>query len=282
MEKICAGIVLYNPEMERLKNSIRNVQEQIEEIILIDNGSDNIAEIRKLHFPNVVLIENGDNLGIATALNYICREASQRGYNWVLTLDQDTIVPDNLIREMDKYISNNDIAIICPAVYYEGWKSEPILKDTTEYVKACMTSASLTRLASWKEVGGFREDFFIDFVDNDYCQKLRINGYKILRINSCVITHSLGEVREIRVLGGIINRRFPIHRPWRYYYMIRNNIVFIREYKQYINVRKEWVKVGYIAITGWIHTNKKKETLRYILKGKRDAKAGKMGKMTDC
>ena len=39
MEYCCAGIVLYNPEPDRLKENIAAIDKQVETIILIDNNS---------------------------------------------------------------------------------------------------------------------------------------------------------------------------------------------------------------------------------------------------
>ena len=40
-----AGIVLYNPDVERLHENINGIINQVDALILIDNGSDNIKEI---------------------------------------------------------------------------------------------------------------------------------------------------------------------------------------------------------------------------------------------
>ena len=278
MERICAGIVLCNPDPERLAQSLASLRGQAERVYLCDNGSANIAEIRKLAGdPAATLLENGENLGIAAALNRLCREAADAGYTWIMTLDHDTVLPEDAIPKMAPYLGDAEAGILCPAVWYEGWKEQPQAKDGTERVSACMTSGSLTRLAAWEKAGGFREAFFIDFVDNDFCMQLRLNGYAVVRVNSVVMRHSLGEVRTVRIplLG---ERRWVTHKPWRVYYMIRNNLVFVKDYKAHLNVPKEKAKVAYIAWISWLHTKEKKETLRAIRQGMKDAKSGKLGK----
>ena len=42
---VCAGIVIYNPEIKRLQDVIYAICQQVEELILVDNGSTNISEI---------------------------------------------------------------------------------------------------------------------------------------------------------------------------------------------------------------------------------------------
>ena len=41
--KYIAGIVLYNPDLGRLKENIESICKQVDKVILIDNGSDNIC-----------------------------------------------------------------------------------------------------------------------------------------------------------------------------------------------------------------------------------------------
>lgn len=65
--KYIAGIVLYNPDLGRLKENIESICKQVDKVILIDNGSDNIREIEDLikEYLNCILLKNGENMGIA-------------------------------------------------------------------------------------------------------------------------------------------------------------------------------------------------------------------------
>ena len=152
------------------------VSSQVDRVLIVDNYSDNVKEIRSIvqSYSNTELIENSDNDGLAAALNQLCDMAMNEGYEWILTLDQDTLIPDGMIDVFSAYVNDDKNAIICPAVYYEGWGKTVRGKGITDVVKACMTSGSFTRLSAWKEVGAFREDFFIDFVDNEFCIRLSL------------------------------------------------------------------------------------------------------------
>lgn len=91
MSKIYAGIVSYNPELKRLKENISVIQNQISAVVVFDNGSDNIDEIRNLisELTNVEFIRSEKNLGIAGALNRLMQWGNDKGYDWMLSLDQD-------------------------------------------------------------------------------------------------------------------------------------------------------------------------------------------------
>jgi len=148
--------------------------------------------------------------------------------------------------------------------------------EQLEYVYACMTSASLTRLEAWKKTGGFREDYFIDFVDNEFCMKLSLNGYKVLRDNTCRMSHRLGETGVQKILG-LFPYRYARHSPKRVYYMARNNASFIREYKENLPVPKEKLKLIYVLWNEWLVAKNRHETWKCIRQGLKDAKEGKMG-----
>lgn len=281
MIRVNAGIVLYNPDIKRLQKNIESIWRQVENVILVDNGSKSVNDIISIlsKYPNTILIRNKENEGIARALNQICLKTEEQDIPWVITLDQDSICPDGLITSMMSYSANEEIGIICPAVYYEGLNVKKQNQEETEYVYACMTSASLTRLKAWKMVHGFQEDYFIDFVDNDFCMKLKLAGYKILRVNKCILHHQLGESHVRKFFYGKIKVCYTKHQPWRFYYMIRNNLYFIHKYRRYLNVIKEYFKVIYIAAKGLLFADEKSNTLLYICRGYRDARNNKLGKM---
>lgn len=278
MNTVCAGIVLYNPAIERLIENVRSIVPQVEMVYLVDNGSINSVEIDSLFKKEskVLLLKNQNNLGIAKALNQMCVKANEDGFEWILTLDQDTISPNNLIYELFPFTNDDAIGIVCPAVFFEGWGKQLQSAERITFVNACMTSASLTSLKKWSSVGGFRDDYFIDFVDNEFCIKLRINGYKIIRVNTCKISHQLGDTKTKKILG-VFKIKYITHSPLRYYYMTRNNRRFIREYHKFLNVPKEFCKLFYIILKGIIFSENKKDTLHYVLLGYKHALMGKYG-----
>ena len=74
MKKFAAGIVSYNPDISRLKENIETIRKQVKIVLIIDNASDNVVDIRQMikEYKNVYMICNTVNKGIAVALNQIC------------------------------------------------------------------------------------------------------------------------------------------------------------------------------------------------------------------
>lgn len=268
MEKISAGIVTYNPEMKRLEENINAIIGQVEEVILLDNASANIEEIEKKWADNlkITIIKNEENRGIATALNQIMDYSLKKGYQWTLTLDEDSVVPEDIIERYMDYMDRENTAmivpIICDRVMNEFDIKEEIDSAYTLVEKA-ITSGTLMQNQIWKEVGGFTEELFIDYVDFDYCMKVRLAKYDIVRVNSVKLSHELGNASEIKLFafleklckdGSEWKRRFSElryttnHSPERVYYLTRNQYYYIKHYGPYFDAKKleKGMRVGWV------------------------------------
>ena len=235
MIRIVAGIVLYNPDIERLMENVSSVNIQVDRLYLFDNGSENIDDIyRILHgLSHIKFISNRVNVGVATALNTLVAVAAEDGYDWIVTLDQDSVAPSNLISEYQKYAGIKEVGMLCckivdrnfgERIYDKGHDKE------VEFLSLCITSASAVNVNAWKRVGGFCEKMFIDAVDFDICMSLCEYGYKILKINDVKLLHEVGHSRKVKLLGKeelVFN-----HSPLRCYYMIRNNFLLGKRHHQ--------------------------------------------------
>lgn len=276
---IGAIIITFNPNIERLGSSIKAIAKQVDLVLLVDNGSKNIKSIEECCGREIVLLkENHENFGIAKALNQGFRELIDKNCDWILTLDQDTICSEGMIDSFKKHISDG-VGIICPAVYYKG-KNILISSDKeVEEIEACMTSANLVNVQAWKAINGFNEDYFIDFVDNDFCMRLRIAGYRILRDWTKYIEHELGSIKEYHIGKKKFQR--TIHSPLRYYYMTRNNLYFIRNYKKYLNPLKEYCRLMYVIGRELPFSDQKNMSMKYVIRGIRDFKHDVVGPLEE-
>lgn len=240
VKTVLASIILYNPDMERLAENIEAIKSQVKEIVMIVNGPGCEAAIEKYREQSgIAFVINDKNKGIAYALNQAMRYGYDNGYQWVLTLDQDSISPDNLVQHLSKHCDKENIGIIAPCNTDINKPSADLAKSGWEYLSRCITSASLTSIKAWKKVGGFTNELFIDYVDFDYCAKLTKNGYKIIKDYDIVLTHEVGHIKLLK-LG---KWEYPLynHPPMRRYYYTRNMIYYYKTYPDIINVR--WHKI---------------------------------------
>lgn len=233
---ICAIITTYRPD-DGFPERVQRVRPQVGGIVIVDDGdsADNVARLRQW-FPEssgVTLHHNLTNAGVGAALNTGIAIAQRGGYRWVLTLDDDTsIFPDMLTGLIEAWKTvmrqgGKPVAALCMANVGAGavrLPSGPLLVEK----RGVITSGSLIPLDVVETIGGFREEFFIDSVDYDYCLRARSRGYRVLKVNRIGALHHLGN--EHRHQLGPFAVVTTHHTPLRRYYAVRNSTVLMREH----------------------------------------------------
>ncbi|HEL2057435.1 TPA: glycosyltransferase [Streptococcus suis] len=225
--KILAGIVTFNPNLKRLKANVSAVRSQVEDLIIVDNGSENLSEIRE-YFSDITIIPFYTNKGIASALNYIGQYAIENSFEWFLTLDQDTEVVENLISLYKTYLDLPKAGII--SSQYQDI-NEPIHEfQGEEYsiVDDVITSAALMNTRVFSVSNRFDEWMFIDLVDFDINREINRLGYQIYKINQLGFYHEIGTKQKIEIFGKKIYPKN--HSPFRKYYIYRNTIYMLKKY----------------------------------------------------
>jgi len=293
MQKIAAGIVLYNPnDKERLDKCVKSILSQVDKLYIYDNSTEKLD----YSFPDSVCYKtDGINHGIATALNEIMRMADFDGYKWLITMDQDSIMPDDIVQNYSDAIENenDDLAIVCPQVIDKRRKyMEVDSLEGSKYIDECITSASCTSIEIWKKIGGFDEWLFIDLVDNEFCKRLVVSGYKILRLNYFVLDQEFGSIEPKGKflqhfwisLSKIVNNEniaklsYRKHvNPMRVYYTCRNIIYVNRKLKLYgktaysnYNCNGYFGFVISFVIPSFLRADNKFKVLKAIIKGTKD------------
>lgn len=237
--KVAAGIVLFNPDINRLKENISAIESQVDEIIFFDNGSKNIAEIKTIIEginSKFVLLTSSKNIGIAQALNEIARHAIENKYKWLLTLDQDSVVYPNLIVQYKKKLNLPYLGqLSCKRVDRNIKDDNITLNDcSVKEVKYCITSGTLINLEALKKINGFDGKLFIDWVDNEVCCALRKAGYKTYELNYKGLLQEMGKATFSIFFGKKIYT--PNYPAIRYFYNARNSIYTARKYPNEENV----------------------------------------------
>jgi rhamnosyltransferase len=95
-------------------------------------------------------------------------------------------------------------------------------------VDVLITSGCLTDLILLKQLGGFLESLFIDYVDTELCLRSKLNGLKIVVSRNAILFHSLG--RKTQHLLGSVRMQTTNHVPLRRYYIARNAIYMHKNY----------------------------------------------------
>lgn len=296
----CSVTVWYNPDSSSVQNLL-TYNSFCKKCYIVDNSSgDNSALAQKI--PNAVYIPNGQNIGIAAALNAGCSRALAEGFSLCMTMDQDSSwVSDQLERYFGLCAQNlSETAVsFCPNARYLmptswlgdarrflrslfGLKKIAGGQDAEAFVLAaqslgeqkavdcCITSGNVISLAAWEKVGRFYEPFFIDEVDHEFCFRLGQSGFKITKFCGVFMAHVLGSPRKtfypcVSHHGGV-----------RLYYIFRNALFLKKMHPDYFK------KLNYsLQIKSRVKSlvfNLRLFELRYYFMALRDFKRGKLGK----
>lgn len=271
--------VWYNPD-ESTAKKLSTYSSHFKTVFVIDNSEkDNSNLLVCAKVLNVIYIPNYKNLGIASALNIGCEKALTSGFDWILTMDQDSwwdeeaiISYINQLKQItniaspdydDKIVSieANSNAYPVHSLVSLFLRKLKLFRDKAlpekQFVDRCITSGNFIKLDTWKKVGKFKEELFIDEVDHEYCYRLRLSNYKILLLNTIPFHHHLGEPKTTL---------FPkphtdTHNTFRLYYMIRNELYIMKKYPEIAKKFEYQKKLTYLYkqyCTGIFNKEKKK------------------------
>lgn len=226
-------------------------------IVVVDNGSKNKEADKILkQFPDVTLIKNKTNLGFTGGCNKGIERALKDGADYVLLLNNDTIVTKNFLNKLVKfYDSTADAGVVSSlvlfndkkTVWYSGvsvktWtgivkmdNKGKLIKDTilpkkpykTDYaIGACLlVSTNLIR-----KMGMLDDIYFAYYEDTEWGYRARRYGYESYVVPNSVIYH-----KKSASTGSGGSKRFSDVPA---YYLARNGIIFSRS----IN---SWRKIPY-------------------------------------
>lgn len=288
---IHAGIVTYQPDLDRLAANLAGIVDQVDVVHIYDNGSSNVAGIRDLVGTSgtIRLLEGGENAGIAHALNCLGEAAGAAGATSLVTLDQDSVAPTGMVDELHRIADLHGAALVAPYIVDRNKMSErdylalslPEVDYFTQAArKGAITSGALMRLDAWRQVGRFDASFFIDYVDYDFNQRLLLSGHRIARANWTHLLHEVGRAQKtwLRVPRKDIDNRWRLetffsfgHGVERCYYKARNRVLFTRKYGRRIGVTHEgaWQIPQQILLTV-LFERKRRQKLMAFVTGTRD------------
>lgn len=229
-------VITYNPDLDVLdKFDLQGFN-----YLIVDN-SDNTAFDLASHTQsntNIHYIKNPSNLGIAKALNIGADYALSNGYKWLLTMDQDSQLKLENLKQMLQFIEHysdvNKLAILSPRHVMQDDLQVKVNNEMAEYSHGIktMTSGNLLNLSVWQKINGFNSELFIDMVDIDYYCRAIIARYQVLTLNHIYMSHQLGNLRTVNLLGKKL--RILNHNYIRKYYQVRNSLTVYFKYRRQI------------------------------------------------
>ena len=256
------------------------------ETIIVDNASTNnsIKEINtyirtKSH---ISLVENSTNLGFAAGNNVGIKKAFNSGANYILILNNDTIVDKNLIKVLVAFMEENPKAgAASPKMYFakgfefhkDRYKKDDLGKviwyaggdfdwnnvygsnhgvdevDSGQFNEPQETTFGsgaclFLRGSVVQKVGMFDERYFLYLEDTDLCMRIRNAGFKIYMVPSAHLWHKVSQSSSI---GSNLNDYFITRNRLLFgatYATLRANIALFRESIRFLFSGRLWQKKG--------------------------------------
>ncbi len=237
-KSILAILVTYHPDSS-FAERFQVLRGQVDAVLIVDNNSGpaTVSMLREAAARlDMDLILNSENVGLAAALNIGVKQAMAKGYEWALLFDQDTVPGSNIVEGLrqayDDFPRKDRLAII-GANYSEpdtgNLRFPPVTNGCSwKERRVVITSGSLLSLRIYGKLGPFRDEYFIDCVDLEYCLRARSRGFEVIRTGKPLMVHGIGQPTQHRLPWREID--VSNHSGVRRYYMIRNNIDMAKKY----------------------------------------------------
>jgi len=221
-------------------------------IILIDNEyqksmSNQLKKSKKIH-----LIRNKKNEGFARANNQGIKYSIKNGFDYILLLNNDTLIKNDLLDSLIKQSSTLNQKIIQPLILnYDGtriWNAGGTINyflgtfktlKKGESFKNFKTSINFTDWFSgccvlikseiFKDIGYFDDRFFAYYEDVDFSIRLKSKGYSIAMMNDSYLKHfeSASSKSSNQNEGNLS--------PYVHYLNIRNHIFLLKKHSKSFN-----------------------------------------------
>ena len=259
---LCAVVIWYNPSvLENNGDAVANIQSyaaMMKRVFIVDNSSIDNSRLAT-EIPNARYVANLENVGIAKALNQGCKMAMEEGFDWCMTMDQDSrwdreqlsifvnkisdfMFKDSLYvsfaPDSDQPVILSYAALLKRKVLGHHYKEKRVSpKNMVEEAETVITSGNIIKLFVWQELGRFLEPSFIDEVDIEFCFRLRKTGYKLLRLREVHMHHTLGSSKRT------ILPKITKHSGKRLYFIVRNRLIMMKLYPEYTSNYKNDLKI---------------------------------------
>lgn len=276
--KIAAVIVTYNPDVDKLDKLVVSILEQVNNIIIVDNASVNGWD-SSIFDKRCTVHKLESNLGIGAAQNIGVSLASGLNLPYTILFDQDSYAETGLVQKLLEGFKLKDVVAVGPEIFdsrsgrtfpyftylkYKRVRSDSLtqVKDGFYHTDALISSGTVVDNSFFK-LNPNNESLFIEYVDVEWCLRARAKGKKIVFSKNARLEHELGDER--RKLFGL---EFPVHKPHRYFYVVRNALFCSSEKKfpfsfRSYNILRLFVLLFFVLLV----TDEKKQTLKHIYRG---------------
>lgn len=226
-------VICFNPMESKVKNLINKVSGDGTVVYIANNGGMSVELIDSLKGEGVEVITFDENLGLGKAINEIAEIVPQT-VRVIFTFDQDSSPPENyILRTWDHYVRlaerQEKLGVLTPSFVdaRSGYQyQQKAIATGEEFTELTITlqSGMCIPIDVWR-ANKFNPELFIEFVDTEWCYRIKSKGYKVLQMNDVVMHHEVSDQAPKEFLGFKLLKYKPIRR----YYFFRNAIFLLKQ-----------------------------------------------------
>lgn len=266
-------MVLFNPNIKFVMANLNNIFKStyVKNIVLIDNSSSDYSSLFNFD-EKVKYIGLKRNIGIAAAQNLgikfiLEKKTASQG---ILFFDQDSTVTTEFVNLLSlEFFENYNsfLGILSPTIV-EHSAPKPKNKIILNEVGETISSGSIISSNCLSICGLMEEELFIDYVDFEFCWRIRKFGFKIYKSDGIYLKHKVGN-KIIKFFG----KNIYVPAPFRHYYKYRNGTYLLKkEYTPLYWKKRERIIRLLTPIFVLLLFDNKLERFKYIWKGYQDGK----------
>lgn len=239
--RILSIVVTYYPEEDLLKQNLASFVSMVDKVIIWENTpEDRKMSFRYINHPKVDYYGDGIN-SISHALNYAWQYAKKNGYDYLLTMDQDSVI--NHFEKLKEYALQHfsEMIIMGPSLLPSDNEGALIEAIKSEEI---ITSGMLVPVKVLNFLGGYDERLTIDGIDTDLCLRASLQKIYTYQINGCFIQQRFGQplVKYHKGVKYEINS-YPANRLRS---ILKAHVYLMRKYPNMSSNTKSYIKNHYI------------------------------------
>lgn len=219
--KILAVVVIYNrrpAESTTLQTLLRSraysAQSSVQADIFVWDNSPNAQ--RPIDLPvGTLYVSAPHNPGLSVAYNHALGVAEANGYDWLLTLDQDTGLPIDFLARLgdisDRVTEDPNIAAILPLIVGNAKRLSPFhfvmeaipqtfphgFVGVPPYATYAVNSAATVRVACIRRIEGYNALFPLDISDIDLFHRIALAGMSVYVAGDVIVSHDFSLLDKV-------------------------------------------------------------------------------------
>ncbi len=174
----------------------------------------------------LIILQDGNNKGLGAALNIGLTQARRLGCERVVLFDQDSSPAPAFLTALFAGLDAAGPRVLVGPTLVDDAALTPVPAPPASVNQADLvwctslaTSGMCFDLTELPQDAEFTEDYFLDFVDFDWCWQLAMRGWKVCKIGTLAMPHRLGEAQR-----SFLGLTYHIPAPFRHYFQFRDSL----------------------------------------------------------